>query len=184
LIAPPGELVYELQTDHGTRRVESPATIWVPAGCRHAAQLVRGRGVFACVIMGSTAQAFSQTGVEAQAAGLDAVVIPGLGAASMLPVEVVVTKVNSGQSWAQPIGLVPTRAEIIWLLLGDEGGLQASWRVGAEVLTVESPASVWAPSDAAEAGMPDFTGSGTVVAVAVSKTVSSVSVGGPAHGWP
>ena len=60
LIAPPGALVYRIELDGVEREVSSPASIWIPAGVVHAANVVRGSGTFVCVVLADTATAFEQ----------------------------------------------------------------------------------------------------------------------------
>ena len=58
LITPPGELVYRLVLDGETQEVASPTSGWIPAGVRHAANVVCGRGTSVCALFTSTADAF------------------------------------------------------------------------------------------------------------------------------
>lgn len=60
LIAPPGELVYRIEFDGVEREVSSPASIWIPAGVVHAANVVRGSGTFVCAVLADTETAFEQ----------------------------------------------------------------------------------------------------------------------------
>ena len=60
LIAPPGALVYRIEFDGVEREVSSPASIWIPAGVVHAANVVRGSGTFVCVVLADTESAFEQ----------------------------------------------------------------------------------------------------------------------------
>jgi len=44
-----GHLSYRLTFDDETYEVEAPATIWIPAGVTHSANVVSGAGVFVCL---------------------------------------------------------------------------------------------------------------------------------------
>jgi cupin superfamily acireductone dioxygenase involved in methionine salvage len=48
-----GKLSYEIQLEGETYRVSSPATIFIPKGIRHRAQVISGKGIFVCVILSS-----------------------------------------------------------------------------------------------------------------------------------
>ena len=49
LAAPPGELVFRITIGEEEHEVESPATVLIPAGVKHSANLVRGSGAFVVV---------------------------------------------------------------------------------------------------------------------------------------
>lgn len=49
LAAAPGELVYRIMIGDEERDVESPASILIPAGIPHSANIVRGAGAFVVV---------------------------------------------------------------------------------------------------------------------------------------
>jgi cupin superfamily acireductone dioxygenase involved in methionine salvage len=58
LLGEKGELEYEFQLDEDVRRVTSPATIWIPSGVKHSANVRRGSGYFVCVIFSDTNSLF------------------------------------------------------------------------------------------------------------------------------
>jgi hypothetical protein len=60
LIAPPGELVYRIELDGVEHEVSSPASVWIPAGVVHAANVVRGSGTFVCAVFADTETAFQK----------------------------------------------------------------------------------------------------------------------------
>jgi hypothetical protein len=45
------DLVYEIQLDNEIYKVRSPATIFIPKGVNHRADVVSGRGIFVCLIL-------------------------------------------------------------------------------------------------------------------------------------
>lgn len=45
------KLVYEIQFDDEIYKVSSPATIFIPKGVNHRADVISGRGIFVCLIM-------------------------------------------------------------------------------------------------------------------------------------
>lgn len=53
------KLKYEIQIDNDFYEVESPASIYIPAGLTHAANHVSGKGFFVCIIMTDPESAFS-----------------------------------------------------------------------------------------------------------------------------
>jgi len=44
-----GELVYAITLGEETHEVAAPATIWIPAGLRHASNVRTGEGFFVCI---------------------------------------------------------------------------------------------------------------------------------------
>ena len=44
-------LVYEIQLDDEIYKVSSPATIFIPKGVKHRADVLSGKGIFVCLIM-------------------------------------------------------------------------------------------------------------------------------------
>jgi mannose-6-phosphate isomerase-like protein (cupin superfamily) len=51
VIAPPGELEYEMILDGTVHLITSPASIFIPAGTVHRARALRGKGAYACILM-------------------------------------------------------------------------------------------------------------------------------------
>jgi quercetin dioxygenase-like cupin family protein len=45
------KLVYEIQLEDEVYKVRSPATIFIPKGIRHRADVISGKGMFVCFIM-------------------------------------------------------------------------------------------------------------------------------------
>ena len=45
------KLVYEIQFEDEIYKVKSPATIFIPKGTRHRADVLSGKGMFVCMIM-------------------------------------------------------------------------------------------------------------------------------------
>lgn len=45
------KLIYEIQLDDEIYKVSSPATIFIPKGVKHRADVISGRGIFVCLIM-------------------------------------------------------------------------------------------------------------------------------------
>lgn len=45
------KLVYEIQLDDEIYKVNSPATIFIPKGVNHRADVLSGKGIFVCLIM-------------------------------------------------------------------------------------------------------------------------------------
>lgn len=45
------KLVYEIQLDDEIYKVTSPATIFIPKGVKHRADVISGRGFFVCLIL-------------------------------------------------------------------------------------------------------------------------------------
>lgn len=45
------KLVYEIQLEDEVYKVRSPATIFIPKGTRHRADVISGKGMFVCFIM-------------------------------------------------------------------------------------------------------------------------------------
>jgi mannose-6-phosphate isomerase-like protein (cupin superfamily) len=45
------KLVYEIQLEDEVYKVSSPATIFIPKGTRHRADVISGKGMFVCFIM-------------------------------------------------------------------------------------------------------------------------------------
>lgn len=43
------QLTYRLTFDDETYEVEAPATVWIPAGVNHSANVISGRGTFVCL---------------------------------------------------------------------------------------------------------------------------------------
>ena len=60
LIGEPGALVYRFELDGEVREVRSPATVWIPAGVKHAASAVSGTGHYVCMILADTKDVFPQ----------------------------------------------------------------------------------------------------------------------------
>jgi len=60
LIGGPGALVYRFELDGQVREVKSPATIWIPAGVKHAASAVSGSGHYVCMILANTKDVFPE----------------------------------------------------------------------------------------------------------------------------
>ena len=54
LLGDDGQLEYEFQLGDEVLTVESPASVWIPAGTKHAATVRRGSGYFVCVILDGT----------------------------------------------------------------------------------------------------------------------------------
>ena len=50
-------LAYRLTFDDETYEVEAPATIWIPAGVQHSANVIAGRGTFVCLRLAGPANA-------------------------------------------------------------------------------------------------------------------------------
>lgn len=46
-----GELVYRIELDGASHLVRSPSAVFVPAGTRHRAEAVSGRGSFFCILL-------------------------------------------------------------------------------------------------------------------------------------
>jgi len=46
-----GKLVYEIQLDDEIYKVSSPATIFIPKGVKHRADVISGSGFFVCLIL-------------------------------------------------------------------------------------------------------------------------------------
>jgi len=51
IIMSDGELVYEIGLGDETYTVTAPAAIWIPPGLSHSANVIRGSGYFACMIL-------------------------------------------------------------------------------------------------------------------------------------
>jgi len=49
-----GHLAYRLTFDDETYEVEAPATIWIPAGVNHSANVISGSGTFVCLRLAGT----------------------------------------------------------------------------------------------------------------------------------
>lgn len=45
------KLVYEIQLDDEIYKVNSPATVFIPKGVKHRADVISGKGIFVCLIM-------------------------------------------------------------------------------------------------------------------------------------
>lgn len=45
------KLVYEIQLDDEIYKVRSPATIFIPKGVNHRADVISGKGIFVCLIL-------------------------------------------------------------------------------------------------------------------------------------
>lgn len=58
LIGNEGDLRYGIQLGDEFYEVESPASIWIPAGLEHAATVVEGSGYYLCLILTDTKRAF------------------------------------------------------------------------------------------------------------------------------
>ena len=48
-----GKITYEIQLDDEIYRVSSPATVFIPKGIMHRAQVLSGKGIFVCLIFSS-----------------------------------------------------------------------------------------------------------------------------------
>lgn len=51
MILSEGNLVYEIQLEDEIYKVRSPATVFIPKGTRHRADVISGSGMFVCLIM-------------------------------------------------------------------------------------------------------------------------------------
>ncbi|GKS67699.1 hypothetical protein YTPLAS73_12460 [Nitrosarchaeum sp.] len=51
IISQDDKLVYEIQLDDETYEVSSPATIFIPKGVSHRADVISGKGIFVCLIL-------------------------------------------------------------------------------------------------------------------------------------
>jgi hypothetical protein len=58
LIGKKGALRYRIQLGDESYEVESPASIWIPAGLEHATTVIEGSGHYICLILADTKQAF------------------------------------------------------------------------------------------------------------------------------
>ncbi len=59
LLGEGGELEYEFQLGGEVKMIKSPATIWIPSGLMHAANVRSGTGYFICVILSDSKSLFS-----------------------------------------------------------------------------------------------------------------------------
>lgn len=62
LIGDRDTLKYEIQADNELYKVESPASIYIPAGVEHAANHISGTGFYVCIILSDTESAFTIRG--------------------------------------------------------------------------------------------------------------------------
>jgi hypothetical protein len=53
VIAPPGELEYEMILGDKVHKITSPASIFIPAGTTHRARALRGNGAYTCILFDS-----------------------------------------------------------------------------------------------------------------------------------
>lgn len=51
IVAPKGELEYEIILDGKANRVRSPAAVYIPAGTYHRSRVLSGKGVYVCIIL-------------------------------------------------------------------------------------------------------------------------------------
>ena len=51
ILSEDGKLKYEIQLADEIYKVSSPATIFIPKGLMHRAQVLSGKGIFVCIIM-------------------------------------------------------------------------------------------------------------------------------------
>lgn len=49
-----GKIKYEVQLEDEIYTVSSPATVFIPKGTRHRAQVLSGKGIFVCIIFSSS----------------------------------------------------------------------------------------------------------------------------------
>lgn len=66
LIGNKSTLSYNLTTRHNSFNVESPASIYIPAGIEHSANLIEGAGFFVCIILCETGEIFGFGETESQ----------------------------------------------------------------------------------------------------------------------
>lgn len=66
VIAPPGELEYEMILGEKVHRITSPASIFIPAGTVHRARALRGTGAYTCILMDSRGPAASNVAKPAR----------------------------------------------------------------------------------------------------------------------
>jgi mannose-6-phosphate isomerase-like protein (cupin superfamily) len=53
ILSESGKVTYEVQLEDEFYRVSSPATVFIPKGTRHRAQVLSGKGIFVCMIFSS-----------------------------------------------------------------------------------------------------------------------------------
>lgn len=51
ILSESGKLTYKIQLGDESYRVSSPATIFIPKGVRHKANVISGKGIFVCIIL-------------------------------------------------------------------------------------------------------------------------------------
>lgn len=51
ILSEDGKLKYEIQLDDEIYKVTSPATVFIPKGLEHRAEVISGKGIFVCIIM-------------------------------------------------------------------------------------------------------------------------------------
>lgn len=52
------KLVYKIQMEDEFYKVSSPATVFVPKGVKHNAEVVSGKGIFVCIVLQGDYEAF------------------------------------------------------------------------------------------------------------------------------
>lgn len=58
LLGAAGALEFDIQLATERYRLTSPASIWIPAGLEHAANVIRGSGLFVCVILAPSSKVY------------------------------------------------------------------------------------------------------------------------------
>lgn len=58
LIADEGMLEYQFQLGDEFYQVQSPSSIWIPAGLMHAANVIKGDGYYVCIILTDSQSVF------------------------------------------------------------------------------------------------------------------------------
>lgn len=51
ILSEDGALVYKVQLEDEVYEVTSPATIFIPKGIRHSAEVISGKGMFVCILL-------------------------------------------------------------------------------------------------------------------------------------
>ncbi len=59
ILAEDGKLTYVIQLDDEKYTVSSPATIFIPKGVKHSAEVKSGKGIFVCIIMSNKYKSFA-----------------------------------------------------------------------------------------------------------------------------
>ena len=51
ILSEDSKLVYRIQFENEVYRVTSPATIFIPKGIKHSAEVLSGKGIFVCIVL-------------------------------------------------------------------------------------------------------------------------------------